>query len=332
VSRLANRLAGRAFHVSAERSTDRRRSPAVRRLNRLTVRWTDVVLAVSPTVRDLLVARDRLPAAKVRVLENGIDLAAVDACHAARLRHELPGLRSGALLFCSVGRFVPEKGFVHLVRAFARMRERARAQLLLVGEGPEEAVVRSEVLRCGLDGEVLQLGFRPDVLAVLKATDAFVLSSVEEGSPMALLEAMACGLPAVATEVSGVRSLVGPDGPECAALVVAPPEDWTAHAGRRGQSVTAAPEERVVALAQAMDRLADDAPLRQALGQRARRRVEAEYALEQVVIRLETLYRSAVGSAAGVSADAAGGGDHGEGGLQLERGGGALERSVERRR
>jgi glycosyltransferase involved in cell wall biosynthesis len=291
VSRLANRFSPtRTLHVSSERSTDRRRSAMVRRLNRLTVRWTDAVLAVSPMVRDLLVTRDAVPPRKIQVMENGIDLEAVDVVTPVDLRREIPGLRRDAVLFCSVGRFVPEKGFVHLVRAFARLRHRGRAQLLLVGEGPQEALVRHEVAQLGLDGEVLCTGFRADVLGVLKAVDAYVLSSVEEGSPMVLLEAMACRLASVATDVSGVRELVGAEGADCAAIVVAPPEDWSAPGERPAG-------DPVGGLAAAMDRLVDEAALRRALAERARRRVENGLTLTHVVARLEEVYRAAGGSA-----------------------------------
>jgi glycosyltransferase involved in cell wall biosynthesis len=292
VSRLGNRLAGRRVpHVSSERSTDFRRSPRVRRLNRLTARWTDLVLAVSPLVRDVLVARDRLPAAKIRVLENGIDLAAVDAVPRADLAASVPGLRPDRAVLCSVGRFVPEKGFVHLVRAFAQMRARAQAQLLLVGDGPEEAAVREVVRAERLDATVLLAGFRPDVLGVLKASDVYVLSSVEEGSPMVVLEAMACGLPSVATDVSGVRELVGDGGPDPAALVVPPAVDWSAAVLHRN-GAPSSEAERLAALAAAMDRLVADPALRGRIAHAARRRVETHYTLDRIVEQLEGHYAS----------------------------------------
>ena len=292
VSRLGNRLAARRVaHVSSERSTDFRRSSRVRRLNRLTARWTDLVLAVSPLVRDVLVARDRLPARKIAVLENGIDLAAVDAVPKADLRGGIPGFRPDRPVLCSVGRFVPEKGFVHLVRAFARMATRAEAQLLLVGEGPEEGAVRDIVRAERLEDSVHLPGFRADVLGVLKAADVYVLSSVEEGSPMAVLEAMACGLPSVATDVSGVRELVGDGGPDPAALVVPPAVDWSAAIlGRNG--TPSSESERIATMAAAMDRLVVDRPLREQVARAARRRVEAHYTLDRIVERLEGHYAS----------------------------------------
>jgi glycosyltransferase involved in cell wall biosynthesis len=129
------------------------------------------------------------------------------------------------------------------------------------------------------------------VLAVLKGSDVYVLSSVEEGSPMAVLEAMACGLASVATDVSGVRELVGDGGPEPAALVVPPPVDWSAAVlGRNGRPASEA--ERIAALAGAMDRLVADGALRDRVARAARQRVETHYTLDRIVARLEGHYAS----------------------------------------
>ena len=290
ISRMANCLAGSpALHVSSERSTDFRRKRAVSRLNRYTARWSDLILAVSPMVRDVLVARDGLRRDTIAILENGIDLDAVDAVGACDLRSEIPGLLPDRLIFCSVGRFVPEKGFRYLVRALGRMRHREDAQLLLVGEGPEQSAVRAEVRGLGLEPRVHFAGFRRDVLEILKASDAYVLSSVEEGSPMAVLEAMACSLPIIATDVSGVRDLVGPPGRECSAIVVPPAADWSAGVVT-GRPAADGSGDAVGAMASAMDRVIRDAALRRDLRQAGRRRVEEHFTLDRIVERLEAHY------------------------------------------
>jgi len=300
ISRVANRLSGRPVpHLSSERSTDFKRSPRVARLNRYTAPWTDVVLAVSPMVRDVLVARDGIPAERIAVLENGIDLAAVDAVAPTDLRRAVPSLHPERLIVCSVGRFVPEKGFVHLVRAAGRMRQADRAQLLLVGEGPLDDAVRGEVRTLGLEERVHFAGFRSDVLGVLKGSDVYVLSSVEEGSPMVVLEAMACGLPIVATDVSGVASLVAHVGPDPVAIVVPPAEDWGAAAlGKAWTHRPVSTGDPVAAMAQALDRIVADADLRRKLGAAARRRVEEHFTLDRIVERLEGHYARLVGRAA----------------------------------
>lgn len=289
VSRVAARMSvpGRP-HVSSERSTDFRRSALVRRLNRLTARWTDLVLAVSPMVRDVLIARDRIPATQIAVLENGVDLAAVDAVPRTDVRRALGGVTPERTVVCGVGRLVPEKGFTHLLHAVARMRRPDALCLVLVGEGPEEATLRATAAAIGVPADVRFAGYRPDVLAVLKGCDAYVLSSVEEGSPMVLLEAMACRLPAVATDVSGVSALAGPPGPDRAALVVPPPVDWSTGDGTARSAAASA--HGLDALADALDRLVGDPALRDRLGRAARRRIEEHFTLARITDRLEQHY------------------------------------------
>jgi glycosyltransferase involved in cell wall biosynthesis len=107
---------------------------------------------------------------------------------------------------------------------------------------------------------------------------------------MAVLEAMACSLPAVATDVSGVSNLVGAAGSGCTALVVAPAADWS-----RGLVATragAVDGDPIGALADAMDRLAADAELRRRLGRAGRRRVEEAFTLDRIAERLEGHYGS----------------------------------------
>jgi glycosyltransferase involved in cell wall biosynthesis len=287
MSRVANRFGARARHVSCERSTDFNRSRQVQRLNRWTAPWTDRVLAVSSAVRDVVVHRDGLPEERVSVLGNGLDLDALDAVPRVDVRGEL-GLPPEALLLCSVGRLVRDKGHAYLLQAFAQGLERwPAAHLVLVGEGPEEARLRDDTSRLRLDGRVHFLGFREPVAAVLKGCDVFVLPSLEEGFPVTVLEAMACGLPVVASDVGGVADVVarGRTG-----LIVPAAERWdggtrdAAHA----DGLAARPVE---ALRDALAALVADAPARVRMGRNGRRRVESHFSLDHVVTSLEALYR-----------------------------------------
>lgn len=295
ISRLANRLArGRRPHFSAERSTDYNRSAMVCRLNRWTCRWSHRVLAISPMIRQLLIERDGLPADKIDILENGIDLDFVDAVETTQIRREL-GLPSHALLLCTVGRLIPDKGYVYLTQALAALPESSQAEvhLVLVGEGNEEAAIRREIALHRLEERIHLVGFRRDVLGILKDVDAFVLTSLEEGIPVVLLEAMATGLPIVATKVGGIPDLVI-EG--TTALLVPPAEDWQQ---QRPGSTTRPPDESVrragvTALASALEGLTADSQLRQRLGQAGRRRIEDIFGLERIVARLEDFYRRAV--------------------------------------
>jgi glycosyltransferase involved in cell wall biosynthesis len=132
--------------------------------------------------------------------------------HRAALRAEL-GLpvAPDAPVVGIVARIVMEKGFRELVRAFAAVRQGdPRARLVIVGEGPEMAELVAQIAAHGLQEAVVLLGNRLDVPQLLRTFDLFVLPSYREGMPVALLEAMASGLPVVATDVRGSREVVDP--------------------------------------------------------------------------------------------------------------------------
>ena len=157
---------------------------------------------------------------------------------------------------------------MHLLGAFhALLKLQPTARLLLAGDGPDRAALEETVRALRLGPFVRFLGTLPDPWPLLAAADIFVLPSLWEGMPNALLEAMAAGLPAVATAVGAVPEMVV-DGRE--ALVV-PPGD----AG---------------ALARALAELAESPARRREMGALARRRVEGSYRIEETVARTERLY------------------------------------------
>jgi glycosyltransferase involved in cell wall biosynthesis len=288
VSRVANRLArGSRPHLSSERSTDFNRSRLICRLNGWTARLTDRVLAVSADLRELLVERDRLPAEKIRILQNGIDVGRVDAAPRSDVHKEL-GLTCDDVLFCTVGRLIPDKGYVYLAEALAQMQQ--PAHVVLVGEGDEEARIRRAVSQWGVEDRFHLIGFRPDVLGIMKDVDAFVLTSLEEGIPVVLVEAMAVGLPIVSTRVGGIAGLVKEDE---TALLVPPAEIWAGQVEER--SSESAHAEGVTRLANAMDRLAADADLRRSFGAAGRTRVAERFALDQIIDQLEAHYHELLG-------------------------------------
>jgi glycosyltransferase involved in cell wall biosynthesis len=287
MSRLANRLARPARpHVANEESTDFRRARGVQWLNRLTASWSDRILAVSPEVRDVLVGREGLPADRVEVLPKGIDVAAVDAIAPCDLRREL-GLSAEARIVCTVGRLVPAKGQVYLVRALAAAG-RPDVHLVVVGGGPEEQRLRDEATACGVAERVHLLGPRSDAVAVMKSAVLFVLPSLEEGRPITLLEAMACRLPIVATDVGSVAALVrtGETG-----VLLEPIQTFQTGASPDPGRAAAA----VAALAAAMARLLDDPAEARRLGAGARQLIEQSMSVEQTVERLERLYGELLG-------------------------------------
>ena len=160
-----------------------------------------------------------VPGDKLRIVYNGVDRSTFFRGDRPAARRTL-GIdpEEPALLF--VGNLLPVKDPLFLLRAHARLNEIRRgaglrpARLRLIGEGPLAATIQRETERLGSSGAVDLLGrLAPAEVALwMNASDAFCLSSVNEGFPNVLLEAMACGLPVVSTDVGGIRERIMPSG------------------------------------------------------------------------------------------------------------------------
>ncbi len=173
--------------------------------NRLVDRTICVSRAVADAYRTLGYREDQLT-----VVPNGVDFNRF--AHAEPTELSQFGIPSDARTIISVGRLHPQKGFDLLIAAFALLLRDSPANdnmhLLIVGEGPDRALLESEIQAGGLSDCVHLIGQQPDVAPLLRAADLFVLSSRWEGMPNVLLEAMAAGLPCVATNVEGVAELI----------------------------------------------------------------------------------------------------------------------------
>lgn len=191
---------------------------------RVLARAADVLVAVSEEVRDdLLRLRIGTPE-KFRVIRLGINLEAHRAVTepSGELRRMI-GLSSDVSLLVALGRLAPVKDLETMITAVARLGD---VHLAVLGDGEERARLRAHAERLGVGGRVHFVGWWLDVPAALSDADLVVLSSRNEGTPVALIEAAACGRAVVATDVGGVRSVVA-DG-EHGLLV--PPEDAGAFA------------------------------------------------------------------------------------------------------
>jgi glycosyltransferase involved in cell wall biosynthesis len=193
------------------------------------------------------------------VIRNGVDL------QRPRRRDEH---RHGPVALVSVGRLRGPKDFSTLVRAVAAL-PRGAMVVRIAGAGPDHAALAAEIERLGLDGTVALLGEIHDIGRLLADADVFALASRSEGLPMSIIEAMAAGLPVVASAVGGIPELV---------------ED-----GRTGLLV--APGD-AAAFGRALEALAGDAELRRRLGTAARRRAEREFDLAICRRAHVELYRS----------------------------------------
>ena len=230
----------------------------------------DRVAAISGAVRDALV-RSGVDAAKIEIVPSGIDLTApADSPDRTVLRRGL-GSEDGHVVALTVSALAPGKGHHDLLRAAALAVETApRLRLWIAGEGPLRSDLEAESRALGLAGRVQFLGFRTDIHPLLGAADFFCLATESEGLGSSILEAMAAGLPVVATRVGGVPEVV---------------ED-----GRTGVLV---PASDPAALARAMARMVGDGGLRREMGEKARQRA-ALFSADRTAEGTDRVYREAL--------------------------------------
>jgi glycosyltransferase involved in cell wall biosynthesis len=165
------------------------------------------VMAVSAPMKEQLVAHG-LDAARVDIVINAVEEAARTRAGRKETRLRL-GIGDGEFVFGFVGRLSDEKGVDHLLQAAESLVAQERsARFIIVGDGPRRDDLLEATGSRGLTGKVDFVGFQSDTAPWYEAFDAFVLPSLSEGTPMALLEAMAHGLPSVATAVGGVPQVV----------------------------------------------------------------------------------------------------------------------------
>ena len=196
------------------------------------------------------------------------------------VRHEGPGAR---LLF--VGRLAAVKGLPMLLDAVARLaKERPGLTLRVAGDGPDRSKLEVQAKRLGIARNVEFLGYQSQaqVRGLLQQTDAFVMASFAEGVPVVLMEAMAAGVPVVATRIAGVPELVD----DCASGYLVPPGD-------------------VAALADKVALLLDDAEMRNRFGAAGRAKVESEFNIATEAERLCRIMSAALGVASHGPAPAA---------------------------
>lgn len=222
---------------------------------------------VVPSFRLETIARDvwRQPASRVRRIANGIDLIR----YADPPRPDaIPGFvkRPGDIIVGTLAGLRTVKNLPRLVRAVATLPSHVR--LVIVGEGPERANILAEASRAGLADRLLMPGFLPDPFRYVGLFDIFALSSDSEQFPISLVEAMAAGCPAVATDVGDIRTMV---------------------AAENQTFITPAGDDH--AFAEALRQLVDNAPLRQTLGAANQLKAKAEYDEQAMVLAYRSLYR-----------------------------------------
>ncbi len=180
-------------------------------LNRWTAKLDQKVVAVCESARQEEIRQAKISPQKVITIHNGIDSQIYlppTSEERARIRQSFD-LSDKEFVVGSVGRLHLQKGHHYLIEAFAQMISKVpEARLLIVGDGELRETLERQVRQDGLEGKVIFTGSRSDVPSIMKALDIFVLASLWEGEPNVVLEAMATGLPVIATSVGGAPELV----------------------------------------------------------------------------------------------------------------------------
>jgi len=231
---------------------------------------TNELYAVSEAGRRCLARLSGRPAARIALVPNGVDTERFRPQDPAPARRRL-GLEADAFVVGFVGRLAPIKNLGALFRALPRVHEAVPGlAAVLVGAGPEEGAVRRLASASPVADRVLLLGERRDVPELLAAMSVFVLTSHSEAHPVALVEAMAAGLPAVAPRVGGLPEVV-----------------------RDGETGLLFAPNRPDELAEHLIRLARSGPFRRRLAENARRVACRECSIQTAVARHEALYARA---------------------------------------
>lgn len=245
-----------------------RRSPGSRLLWALPV---EAIAAISEGVREALIQSGVAPG-RIRVVPSGIDLSPFDEPADRVLLRQRFGVGPEEVLAIQAAALAPHKSQSDLLKATSLARgEAPRLRVWIAGEGPLRRSLEEEHRTLGLGTAVRFLGFRDDVNDLLRAADLFVVSSYLEGMGTATLDAMAAGLPVVATRVGGIPEIVESD---VSGLLV-PPRD-------------------PAALAAAMVRMANDAALRARFGEAGRVRVR-DFSADRTEERTRALYGEVLG-------------------------------------
>jgi len=269
--RAAALRAGVPHLIAGERCVDRWKTWPQLAIDRRLARYTDRIVVNSTGVREFYVRRG-LPEEKFVVIANGIEPAAPRPITKADLLAELE-LPADARLIGAVGRLWPQKRVKDLIWAADLLKViRDDVHLLVIGDGPQRRRLDRYRRQVRITDKVHMLGQRDDVPRLMPHFDCLWLASGYEGLPNAIMEAMAAGVPVVATDIPGNRDLVVPE--------------------RTGYLV---PVGDRAGFARCTQRLLNDSELSARFGHAGRERVLAEFSFERMVERFAALYREVLG-------------------------------------
>jgi len=271
---ILGRMAARSAHIKHVVSGIRvaeRRGKWYHRAERWTDRWVSQHVCVSRAVRDFTVKMTQIPAEKMTVIPNGVDVSRF-ANASPTPRESLPDCSNKDLLAMFVGRLDQQKGIFDLLTVAENLREQIpHLKWMIAGEGPLKMEMESRIEKMNLQRCVNLLGRRSDIAELMKTADLFVFPSRWEGMPNVILEAMAAQLPIVTYNVEGIDELLIDQ-----------------------QSGMIIPSGNISAMTKGIATLANNRELRTSYAEKAFHKVSEQFGWEQTVLQYQQLYESLI--------------------------------------
>jgi glycosyltransferase involved in cell wall biosynthesis len=268
VGRLAAWLAGTPVIITHEHGKTLWKKPYHHLFERLALWRTDMRIVVSEDIREIRKKREGTPDSKMVLIENAVDPVRFDVTEETRgaLRREL-GI-DDCFVVGTVGRLVPAKAYdLFLEVAHELLKTNTQMRFLLVGDGRLRADLEARLMELGLEGRVLMLGNRTDIPELLAAMDLYLITSVREGLPISLVEAMFAARPIVSTRAGGIPEVLAEPG--------------------TGVLVESGDKTGTV---RAITDLMADPEKREAMGRSAREAASGRYSPATVLEKLDALY------------------------------------------
>lgn len=235
----------------------------------ITYRFFDIIIAVSEDLYRKLIKKG-ISKDHLAIIKNGLDLTLNCNNFIAQEQLKIPG---ESKVFAVVGRLFPDKGHRYFLEAFSRIHRRYPNTFgLIVGDGPSYEEINRQVKEYGLSESISLCGLRYDMDSVYKQIDYLVIPSLTEGLPYVLLEAMAFGIPVVATSVGDIPKLI---------------DD-----GKTGYTVNPGDSDQ---LADKMALLMEDPIVAEHMAKRAKMVVETTYSAQQMIYQTEQMYQKIIG-------------------------------------
>jgi len=234
-------------------------------LERFTARWKDRVICLSEMDKQIAVKQKIAPAKKIAVIYNGI--APINFLSRAEAREKL-GLPPDALVVGSIGNLYKNKGYDYLIDAVNKLQILDfRLQIVIIGQGPELNNLKSKIKNLKLEDTIKLFGTLPNAAHYLNAFDLYVCSSLKEGLPYSLLEAMQAGLPIVSTNVGAIPEIL---------------QD-------KKNGLLLEPKNPLI-LAQNIQHLIDNPDLAKKLGEQAKKDVMKRFTIEKMIEQTKKVY------------------------------------------